>query len=226
MTSPPAVRCPACGSGAVGRFCAACGARLQLGAPDATARHTRTLLPWIGVGFVLVVAVVTFSIRKIYPRPANAAAIATMPASDIASLSTRERAGRLYDRIMRLHGERKVDSVGFFAQMALASYAAIPDIDTDARYDMARVAMVAQALDVAAAQSDAILKSDQNHLLGLLLSADIARARGEPSKAIRAEQQFIAAAPRERARRLAEYEAHAFEIEDAVRRLSQAIRRP
>lgn len=47
---------------------------------------------------------------------------------------------------MRLHEQRKADSIAFFAPMALASYAAIPDIDLDARYDMARIAMVAGAL--------------------------------------------------------------------------------
>ena len=142
------------------------------------------------------------------------------PAPDISAMSPRERAARLYDRVMRLHEERKSDSVAFFAPMALASYAEIPDMDLDARYDMARIAMVAGAIPVARAQSDTILRRDSTHLLGLLLGADLARFSKDEAAAKRMEAKFIAVAPREQQRKLPEYEAHGQEIESALRRLT------
>ncbi|HSQ30780.1 MAG TPA: hypothetical protein VLN49_13070 [Gemmatimonadaceae bacterium] len=150
------------------------------------------------------------------PRPAQQGAAS---APDISSMTPRERATRLYDRIMRLHEERKADSVAFFAPMALGSYAEIQNMDQDSRYDMARVAMIAGELAVARAQADTILRRDPTHLLGLLLSADLARSNDDEAAAKKSEAAFVAAAARERARKLPEYQAHAVEIDDALRRL-------
>ena len=183
------------------------------------------------VGGVAVIALAVLVVVQLAKSGGSTTATApTMPptagtAPDITSLSPRERASRLYDRIMRLNEEQKRDSVTFFAPMALASYADIPDMDADARYDMARVAILAGALPVARAQADTILRSDASHLLGLLLAADIARARHDPATAAKMEAAFVAAAPRERARKLAEYEAHGPEIETAMSRLAGSVKR-
>ena len=155
----------------------------------------------------------------------RAAQQGAMSASDISSMSPREQAARLYDRIMRLHEERKMDSVAFFAPMALGSYAEIADMDQDSRYDMARVAMVAGELAVARAQEDSMLRHDPTHLLGLLLSADLARSGNDEPAAKKAEATFVAAAPRERARKLPEYQTHAGDIDDALRRLGGSATR-
>lgn len=156
------------------------------------------------------------------PRPAQQGAAS---APDISTMTPRERATRLYDRIMRLHEERKTDSVAFFAPMALGSYAEIADMDQDSRYDMARVAMVAGELAVARAQADTILRRNPTHLLGLLLVADLARSTGDEPAAKKSEAAFVAAAARERARKLPEYQAHADEIDEALRRLGGSVAR-
>lgn len=181
------------------------------------------------VGLLSVAALVVVVVAQVALRSGGASAPTTPlganSAPDITNLSPRERAGRLYDRVMRLHEERKTDSVAFFAPMALASYAAIPDLDADARYDMARVAMVSGALPVARAQADTILQRDSTHLLGLLLSADIARAGTDQPRTGRLEARFVAAAARERARKLPEYDAHGSEIESALSRLVVPVKR-
>ena len=138
---------------------------------------------------------------------------------DISNLSPRDRADRLYDRMMRLHEERKTDSVSFFAPMALQAYAAIPDQDAHTRYDMARIAMVAGTLPVAQAQADTILRGDSTHLLGLILAADLARAANDMAKATKLEATLLAQLARERARNLPEYQAHDREITSVVERL-------
>jgi len=224
-----------------GRFCHECGAAVEAlasttarsprAAPSRPARPVSRVAAGF-VGVVLVAAVVLVAVR-IGRRPgpsgtgtlvASAMPQGAVPAPDISNMSPRERASRLYDRVMRLHEERKTDSIAFFAPMALASYAAIPDIDPDGRYDMARVAMVAGALPVARAQSDTILQRDSTHLLGLLLAADLARAANDEAAAKRAEAKFVAAAARERKRNLPEYTAHAVDIDGALRRLTGAAK--
>lgn len=176
---------------------------------------------------VVVVVAVQLGTR---PAPRGTPAVGStppgtvVPAPDISSMSPRERAARLYDRMMRLHEQRKLDSIEFFAPMALASYAAIPDIDLDGRYDMARIAMITGALPVARAQDDTILGREPTHLLGLILAADLARSANDLAAAARAEKAFVAAAPRERKRNLPEYRAHAAELEAVLHRLTETTR--
>ena len=196
------------------------------------ARRTLATRIAAGVGGLMLVAIVVGLAARIGARSepgrgagADVAMQGAAGAPDISSMSPRERAARLYDRVMRLHEEQKRDSVSFFAQMALNAYAAIPDLDMDGRYDMARIAMVAGALPLARAQSDTILQRDSTHLLGLLLGADLARAANDKARAKRMETTFVTVANRERQRNLPEYQAHSAEIEGALNRLTASRKR-
>jgi hypothetical protein len=182
-----------------------------------------------GTCAVALFALVVVLAFRIGARSAPGAGVATAvtlqggeagaTAPDISNMSPRERAARLYDRVMRAHEEQKRDSAAFFASMALNAYGAIPDLDLDGRYDAARIAMVVGALPVARAQDDTILQRDSTHLLGLLLGADLARAANNEARAKQMEASFVAASDRERKRNLPEYQAHSAEIESALRRL-------
>jgi len=223
------VRCDAA-LAAGAKFCAECGAAVgmrRMSEPRLGEWFTwpKAVGALAGVALVVVVAAQLGSRSSAGQGAAPLAAAGTTASTDIANLSPREAAGRLYDRVMRLHEERKTDSVAFFAPMALTVYASIPDIDADARYDMARIAMVAGQMAVARAQGDTILRSDSTHLLGLLLGADVARSRGDAAAATRMEASFVASADRERARKLPEYEAHGREIESALDRLRGATKK-
>ncbi|MFL5477444.1 MAG: hypothetical protein ACJ79X_00315, partial [Gemmatimonadaceae bacterium] len=88
-------------------------------------------------------------------------------APDISSLSPQERADRLYNRIMLLASQGKIDSVQFFAPMALTAYQMLSPMNADQRYDMGRIGEVVGALPLAKAQADSILRENPNHLLGL-----------------------------------------------------------
>jgi hypothetical protein len=138
-------------------------------------------------------------------------------APDLSQMSPRDIADRLFDRIMRLSGEGKPDSVGFFAEMALQNYAQMPSLDADLRYDMGRVAEVAGKEDVARAQADTILKAQPNHLLGLVLASKAALMRGDAAAVAAFNKRLVAAAPAERAKNLEEYQRHAADIDTALR---------
>jgi len=232
--------CSACGANASGKFCNACGtplganacrscgatlpagarfcnecgtsvaagaaprgAEAAAGAPtqdNAVAKY----LPW-GLAAVLLVAVSAYFINGASTAP------------DIANMSPRERASRLYDRIMRYTEQGKADSAQFFAPMALASFEMLgAELDTDARYDYGRVAAVTGNLVIAAAQADTILQAAPTHLLGLSLRARTATARGDAATAATAWKSFLASRDGELKKNLPEYQMHAADIEQSV----------
>jgi len=137
-------------------------------------------------------------------------------------MSPRERADRLFDRVMRLSSEGKTDSVQFFAPMALQTYATLGPLDADLRYDYGRVAEAAGAAEIARAQADTILQADSTHLLGLVLAVRAAVLRSDTAAARLFSRRLLAAEPSESAKKLPEYERHQGDILDA---LAEARRR-
>jgi hypothetical protein len=140
---------------------------------------------------------------------------------DLRNMNPRDIADRLFDRVMRLSGEGKADSAGFFATMALQHYASMPSqgvpFDADLRYDMGRIAEVAGRGEVAAAQADTILRAEPAHLLGLVLAIKGAVLTGNTARAAEMRRRLAAAEPAERRRGLEEYTRHGNDIDAALR---------
>jgi hypothetical protein len=137
-------------------------------------------------------------------------------------MSPRERADRLFDRIMRLTGEGKTDSARFFASMAIGVYPTLGPLDDDLRYDFGRVAEVAGAPEVVRAQADTILKAQPSHLLGLALAMRGADMRGDSAAARDFGKRLVAAQTSEMAKNLPEYDRHR---DDILQMVSDARRR-
>lgn len=230
---PPGARfCNACGH-AVSDGRDASGPRRKGAAPAAAAaapeNRTLSYLPWAvaAVGLVAVVAYVAGGGGAAAAPSSGATAAVNAPfangggsgaAPDISSLSPRERAARLYDRIMRYAEEGKTDSLQVFAPMAIASFEMLgADLDLHARYDLGRVALEAGQLNVAVAQADTILKSSPTHLLGLALQARTADREKNSAAAKRSWSAFLSAKDAELKKNLEEYQAHAADIDVATR---------
>ncbi|HZF67596.1 MAG TPA: zinc ribbon domain-containing protein [Gemmatirosa sp.] len=137
-------------------------------------------------------------------------------AVDLSSMTPREIADRLFDRIMAQVAAGKADSAQAFAQMALQHYASM-DKDLDLRYDMGRVAEVTGSAEIARAQADTILREAPTHLLGLVLAAKAAALQGRMDDYRAFQQRLVAAAPAERAKKRDEYERHANDIDAALK---------
>jgi len=144
-------------------------------------------------------------------------------APDISSLSPQERADRLYNRIMLLASEGKIDSVQFFAPMALTAYQMLSPMNADQRYDMGRIGEVVGALPLAKAQADSILRENPNHLLGLILEARLATIAGDTAQVRSYERRLLAAQKTELATKRDEYVRHQDDISNA---LQQARKTP
>lgn len=142
-------------------------------------------------------------------------------APDISKMSPTEIADRLFNRIMELHDAGKTDSVTFFAPMAIQAYEMVEQqqghpFDADQRYDIGRIAEVAGALPMAKAQADTILQQHPDHLLGLLLAAQVAKQTGNSSAAQTYASRFTKVKPGELAKKLPEYSRHRREIDAGI----------
>ena len=140
-------------------------------------------------------------------------------APDISNLSPQERADRLYNRVMLLASQGKVDSVQFFAPMAITAYQMLSPLNIDQRYDMGRVGEVAGALPLAQAQADSILGENPNHLLGLILQSRLATLARDTSRLRSFERRLLTAEKPELATKKDEYTRHQ---EDIASSLAQA----
>jgi hypothetical protein len=140
-------------------------------------------------------------------------------------MSPRERVARLYDRIVGLHEQGKIDSARFIAlNMAIPQLRMIDSLDADLRYDLGRIGEMIGTIDIAAAQADSILREHPDHLLGLLLAARAARGGGNDAAAREFDRRLLAAEASERARELPEYTAHAVDIANAIAEARRAPR--
>jgi hypothetical protein len=146
-----------------------------------------------------------------------------MRAPDISSMSPQERADRLYNRVMTLATEGKVDSVQFFAPMALIAYRDLAPFNADERYDMGRIGEVAGALPFAKAQADSILLANPNHLLGLILEARLATIAGDTTQLHIYERRLLAAEKAELAAKRDEYSRHQDDISSAMRQARKSL---
>ena len=246
--------CSSCGASLAGAGCASCGAALSPGArfchgcgapaagvPAATVPRRDIALPWAFAAIALVALVAVFAAQRIgtsrgagLDAPLNAlpqASLGEIPLGsrgpDISQMTERERASRLFDRVMALSEERardsldfaaagKEDSLQFFAQMAIQAHLLLQPRDADVRYDLGRIAQVAGAPQIARAQADSILTAQPSHLLGLILAASSARQMGDAAAANAFDARLMSAAPAEENRALPEYSAHRNDIIAAV----------
>ncbi len=228
------------------RFCHRCGTPLGQGLPVTRqaqpASGAAAVLPW-GVAFVALLALIAMVAGKNFGKPAGSSldgsanslptqeldgqgAAGAAPfaggaggggaAPNIANLSPSERANKLYIRIMEYAEMGKVDSVAFFAPMALASHEMLEGPSLDERYHYGRIAEVTGNAEVAKAQADTILTQQADNLLGLLLAARAARMTKDEAGATRFDARLLKALAPQLATQAEEYVQHRSEIDRAV----------
>ena len=229
------------------KFCHRCGrpvgaaVRTPAAVPVAPAPAPGSSLPWI-VAAISLVCLLAFFAGNFYKAkksstldaPQNALPQAGLDdrapqeeggqavrAPDISQLSPEERADRLFNRVMLLNSQGKSDSVLFFAPMALESYRLLSPMNADQRYDMGRIAEVAGAYPLAAAQADTILQQNPTHLLGLILASRIAGLEKETAKQTAFTKRMLTALQAELAKKLPEYDRHQNDITTAVTEAKQ-----
>ena len=225
------------------KFCHRCGTVVT--ATAVSGRESRTnALPWIvaAIAFLALFAMAAgrgFNARRSNTVDGSQNALpqaglddrgvaeddgsAAMRAPDISSLSPQERADRLYNRVMLLASQGKVDSVVFFAPMALTAYQMLSPLNADQRYDMGRIGEVAGALPLAKAQADTILMQNPNHLLGLILEARLGTLAGDSTRVHSYERRLISAEKAELGKKRVEYSRHQDDIVNALQQARKSL---
>jgi hypothetical protein len=195
--------CGACGArlspGAM--YCADCGAQVA-------ARQTKPAsarLPWILSALALAAFSILIAVlvqRGSVARTGEMTLTGGLPAGEVpggapggapgasggmpsveelAAMTPRQAADRLYERAMSEHEAGDMERTAFFLDMGLQAYEAVPesDLDADARFHMGLMRLVSGDSAGARRSAERILGDEPDHLLGLILAARLADFTGE-----------------------------------------------
>ncbi|WP_423924449.1 double zinc ribbon domain-containing protein [Candidatus Palauibacter sp.] len=189
-------------------YCTECGE--PVGAPEAKPGSAR--IPWFSSGLALVafsiliaVLVQRWSVERVGEMtmtgglpgetsggappagaPGGGTAGAGMPtAEELAAMTPREAADRLFERVMREHESGNFERAAFFIGMALQAYDAVPpgEVDADLRFHVGLLSLISADSIAAREGAQAILAEDPAHLLGLLLASRAAEFAGDAAAA-------------------------------------------
>lgn len=228
--------CPSCGSEARpgDRFCTSCGGSL---AADVKSRPTgsgggsgNSRLGWWVAGLAMVAVILFMLVPVLQPdrglqdgeaapgAPATGGGpagggpaggdLGPAPNVDLGSMTPREAADRLFDRVMRAAAAGDSSEVQQFLPMALGAYERARPLDADGLFHLS--ALQRTALEHEAARETALsgLEDEPDHLLLLAEAAEAARQLGDTAAARRHYEHLLEVWEEERAGGREEYEAH------------------
>ncbi len=254
MPSSVPTTCPKCGAEASGAFCSGCGTRLDrvsctacgaalqeavrfchvCGAPQATrVRPSPHVLPWIIAGSALVITGLVLVVGV--PSPASPAtpatpsapAAGTRAAPDISSMTPRQQADRLFERVMVAAEQGDTAQAIEFASKAVTAYGLLGTLDDDARYHLGLMHDVGGDPIAAARQADSIEVNTPRHLFAALLRFRAAETAGDTAGMLRVSRRFLDDYNGEIAADRPEYQLHRNTIDafrDEARRMTASNR--
>lgn len=226
-------RCPACQTPAASdaNYCQKCGLALAGGLlPRRRSVGFLLILCVIAIPIVVVVGGATLFISENNKtaKLGNESGLSINSESgqgnitppDISSLTPRQAADRLFNRVMSANEHNNLEEALRFAPMAIAAYNRVTDLDADAHYHAGLIYLVLGDLENAERKSRLIKRLVPNHLLALGLEHTVATRRNDREMIALVEAEFLMAYENERNSRRPEYVAHKNSIEqlrDAVR---------
>jgi hypothetical protein len=223
------VQCPRCGNSGTGAYCSHCGAPLA-GRALFARWNAQAFVPWAALGLATIALAVSLMAwldrgggeppPGLAASSESAAAAFSAPGApvDLSSMTPRQAADRLFNRVMAAseRGDR-VEAMRF-VPMALQAYDNLGTLDNDARFHVALIHLVAGDTAKARVQIESLRKSVPGHLLASMLEYQIAVSDGNEGAALRANRTFLAAYDAEIAVRRSEYQDH----QDSINRFREA----
>jgi tetratricopeptide (TPR) repeat protein len=187
------------------RFCNQCGAAATP-APQAAARRASPL-PWVVAGAAVVALAAVLLFRR-GGEPGAAAAAGQDPAApaaavtgtgapggaaavDLSSMTPREAADRLFNRVMVAVSEGDSAQARQFLPMAVQAYGMAAPLDADGHYHLAALRLVGGDFPAARAEADSILAGTPDHLFGLFTAAQAEDGRGNADAALALYRRFL-----------------------------------
>jgi tetratricopeptide (TPR) repeat protein len=180
-------------------------------------------LPWWIAGAAMFVLIVVVGVNMVQPGQTAPAANPAAPFAgtgtgtppDLSSMTPREAADRLFDRVMRSVSAGDSASAQAFLPMAIAAYDRAQPLDNDGLFHLSMLNRTAHNLDAALANAEQILAAEPNHLLGLSEAAEAAIELGRLDEAEGYYRRLLDAYAQESSRALPEYQGHANLLESS-----------
>jgi hypothetical protein len=207
------------------RFCNQCGCAVAAGEAARAAASGPGRLPWIITGAALVALAAVLLVPRLRSSDApevptgSSSATAQAPAApfagggdprrvDLSSMTPRDAADRLFNRVMQAVSSGDTAQARGFLPMAIGAYGRVPDLDADGHYHVAILQLVAGDGKAARAEADTILSRDPKHLFGLFTAAQAEKAMGNTAQANALYRRFLDGYDAEIRRGLPEYKEH------------------
>ena len=184
-------------------------------------------LPWLVAG-ISVVLLVVVSVVSYFGSPGPSSQpgrLASAPAPDISAMSPRERADRLFNRVMSAAERADTGEVTFFAPMAIQSYGLLDTLDADARYHLGLIHSLSSNTAAARAQADTLEQETPGHLLGAVLQHEVAARVGDAAGQEQSYRTFLENFQSEMASGRVEYAEHQLTINAFLEEAQNAIDR-
>jgi hypothetical protein len=185
-------------------------------AQPAAAAGSRNVVPFAVAGVAVLIFALTLAFRSQPATPAAPAPVAAQPGGlpDLSTMTPRDAFNRLFTRVMTASEQGDTATANRFTPMALMAYRNLPEVDIDARYDVALIHLHAGDIQAARALADTIQREEAKHLFGFVLRAAIARFDNQPAAARSAYRDFLALADQELKANRPEYDAHRSMLEN------------
>jgi mono/diheme cytochrome c family protein len=210
--------CRSCGSAVPGdaRFCPSCGAQPDAPPADDGPSAARTVAMVAAAGLIaagMFAAAAFYGGGETSPIAGGAPAPAPGTPPDLSTMSPREAADRLFNRVMTASEQGRREEAERFAPMAIQAYRNLAQLDRDGHYHLGLMYHVAGDRAGVARQIAALRQGAPDHLLAFVLEHDDATAAGDGVAAALAFTGLIAAHDAEIALGRPEYTAHRNVIE-------------
>jgi len=157
------------------------------------------------LGLILILALPILR-REEAPGAVGPAGTGTLP--DIANMTPREAADRLFDRVMRADAAGDANEAQTFLPMAIAAHDRARPLDLDGLFHLALLHQTGADHAAAMAIAGEILARDPDYLLGLAVAAESSAAVGDSAAALDYHNRFLDAYDAQLALKLEEYEIH------------------
>jgi hypothetical protein len=213
---PVATDCPSCNAATPpgAKYCHFCGKPLP-GQPADRQRDPVTVALYSVIGITVAGTLAGI----VYVSSENNVAAPTTPATDssavlsgqpvdLSTMSSREAADRLFNRVMMAEEQGDKQEVLQFAPKAIQAYGLVDNLDADAYYHIGLIHAAMGDLGMMRKQVEMLKQVSPDHLLGLMLEYDAAEQSGDLDTAAKAAAAFAAAYVSEIKAGRPEYEAH------------------
>ena len=226
------VPCPKCHAATVpgDQFCNKCGGTVPNNGLDEklAGAGAGNMAPWALSGLLaLTLAAVLIApwdrggrnITMSAPPGATSAGLGQAPNVDLGSMTPREAATRLFDRVMRAVGGGDMNTATQFLPMAIAAYDRIEELNLDDRFHLSLLHAAAGDGSQALAIAEVGLQEHPTHLLVLAAAAEATILLGEQDRAIAYYETFLESYDAEMATELFEYgnEAHQGDLMESLK---------